>query len=211
MKDAWLQARGGRKTPFTRVGRWLGAAARVVSAPGRKISKAFRSRRRSVLAAKGPGASADKIPSTLYLEAAQLAADDGMAALSHALSNPNPEARVLALEVICEFSQERASRILSRMTLDPEPTVRAAAADAAGRIQASGTVFSLIFALDDPEESVRTAAAIAIETITGKSIAHQALSTPTGRHSQIALLKNWWKEQRLTTLTEEVRREVELD
>ena len=131
--------------------------------------------------------------------AARLAADEGLEALGRALGDPDPRVRTLALEVVCEFSAERAARLLAAMVHDPDAGVRCSAAAAAARLGAPRTVSSLIVALDDPDSAVRAASAQAIEAITGRSIALEG--DRVTQHRQIEELKRWWKEERLAQLT----------
>jgi len=131
--------------------------------------------------------------------AARLAADEGLEALGRALGDPDPKVRTLALDVVCEFSAERAARLLAAMVHDLDPSVRCAAAAAAARLGAPRTVSSLIVALDDPDSGVRAASAQAIEAITGRRIAME--DDPATQRRQIEELKRWWKEERLAQLT----------
>jgi hypothetical protein len=136
--------------------------------------------------------------------ASELAADDGLTRLAAALSDEDPNARIRALEVICEFSEERASRLIASMLHDPSPSVRRAAAGSAARMKASGTVFSLILALDDADPEVRSAAADAIEAITGKRVRLDDIEDPELRRGELELLKRWWKEQRVAELASDL-------
>lgn len=133
--------------------------------------------------------------------AAEESANQGLTALARALAHPDPALRAQALEVICQFSAERAVRLLVGVLHDPDPKVRAAAADSAGRLGATGTVLSLIFALDDPEPEVRLAAQLAIEQITDIPVRLENVD-PAIRESKISELKAWWKEQRFNELTQ---------
>ena len=133
-------------------------------------------------------------------EAAHIAADEGLSALSHALSNPDPAVRTLALGVICELSGDRAARLLASMLHDPDAKVRSAAADSAAQMRASGTVFSLILALDDSSDDVRMTAAQAIESITGERLTFDELGSAERRAKKIDELKHWWKERRFEEL-----------
>ena len=138
--------------------------------------------------------------------AAELAADDGLTRLAAALSNDDPEARIRALDVICEFSDERASRLLASMLHDPSPAVRRAAAVAAARIKASGTVFALILALDDADPELRSVAVDAIEAITGKRAHLDEVDDPELRRNEIEQLKRWWKARRVAELASDLDR-----
>ena len=89
--------------------------------------------------------------------AASLAADAGLHALAQALGDPDPAVRTAALDLVCEFSTDRAAPLLAGMIHDPDPAVRCAAAGAAARLALARTVSSLIVALDDPEAAVRAA------------------------------------------------------
>jgi HEAT repeat protein len=130
----------------------------------------------------------------------RVADEQGLERLARALADPDPNRRELAMEVICEFSNERASRLLSGMLHDPEPRVRRAAAVNAGRVKATGTVFALILALDDPEPEVREAARRALEAVTGEPV---ALHGPgDAREAAIEELKARWKQRRFTELAE---------
>ena len=132
---------------------------------------------------------------------AQLGSAGGLEALTHALADPDPSVRSLAIEVGTEFSGERASRLLGGMLQDPDPAVRCAAAAAATRIGSSAVVFSLILALEDSESSVREAAASAIETIGGRSVDRGALGDPAAAGRLVDDLKTWWKDRRLAELS----------
>jgi HEAT repeat protein len=130
--------------------------------------------------------------------AAQMAADEGLGALSRSLSDPDPHTRALALDVICEFSQERAARLLTAFLQDPEPSLRCAAAAAAGRVGAPSVVFSLISILDDADPRVREAAVAAIARLTGKAV--RLADARERRLEQIEELARWWKQERLAKL-----------
>jgi len=132
---------------------------------------------------------------------ARLGSAEGLEALTRALADPDPAVRSLALEVVTEFSGERASRLLGGMLQDPDPNVRCAAAAAATRVGSSATVFSLILALEDSEPTVREAAASAIETIGGRRIDRAALADPATAGPQLDDLKAWWKDRRLAELS----------
>jgi hypothetical protein len=133
--------------------------------------------------------------------AARLAADDGLNALARALGDPDPKVRTLALDVVCEFSSDRAARLLAAMIHDPDASVRCAAAAASARLGAPRTVSSLIVALDDPESTVRAASAQAIEAITGRSVRLDDDRDPEEQRRAIEELKRWWKAERVAQLT----------
>ena len=136
-------------------------------------------------------------------EAAHIAADEGLSALSETLSDADPAVRMLAIDVVSELSGERAARLLGAVLHDPDPTVRRAAALAAGRLRASGTVFSLILAVEDPSADVRAAAARAIEDITGRPVSTEGSAAM--RERAVRELKKWWKERRYAELAAERR------
>jgi HEAT repeat protein len=138
------------------------------------------------------------------MQASKLAADEGLEALAAALGDPDPSARILALDVICEFSVERAARLLSGALYDPDQAVRSAAATAAGRLRASGTVFSLIVALDDSSPEVRAVIATAIGDITGREVSLDGMTEPRARKKKTDELKAWWTEERYRRLVAEV-------
>lgn len=179
---------------MTRAARGLGRLVRwsvwTVSYPCRRVLR--------LLGIGAPARLARQAP----LAAAELAADEGLTKLAEALSDPDPAARILALDVICEFSEERAARLIASMLYDPEPRVRCAAAQAAVRARASGTVFSLITALGDPDPKVVDAAAAAIEAITGKKV--QLEDDVDARREGLERLTQWWKQQRVSELEHEL-------
>lgn len=138
-------------------------------------------------------------------DAVRVAAGEGLDAVARTLADPDPSVRILALEVICEFSEDRAARLLVGVLHDPHPQVRAAAAAAAGRVGASTLVFSLILALEDTDDEVRQVAARSLEKITGKTLELAPAGDRMAVAKQIAELKRWWKEKRLGELVEEAR------
>lgn len=135
-----------------------------------------------------------------HFEAAEVARSEGLAALARTLADPDPSVRIRSLEVICEFSEDRAARLLAGMLHDPEPVVRCEAAASAARLRASGVIFSLILALEDPRDEVRTASARAIAEITGREMPTHRLDDPGERSRLVDELKRWWKEERFTQL-----------
>ena len=141
------------------------------------------------------------------LDAARVASSEGLQALARTLADPDPGVRILALEVICEFSEDRAARLLTGVLHDPEPSVRAAAAAAAGRLGASTVVFSLILALEDLDIEVREVSARALTQITGKKVELADAGDPVAIARQVADLKRWWKDERLSELVDEARKE----
>ncbi len=183
--------------------RQLGAGARAVASyPGRgwrALKAKVRPARSAPNLGEGSPPRSTEVAPVGEFSAARLAADEGLDALGRALGDPDPRVRTLALEVVCEFSAERAARLLAAMVHDPDAGVRCSAAAAAGRLGAPRAVSSLIVALDDPEATVRAASAQAIEAITGRAIALEGdLGT---QRRQIEELKRWWKEERLAQLT----------
>jgi len=135
-----------------------------------------------------------------HYEAAEVARNEGLAALARNLADPDPSVRTRSLEVICEFSEDRAARLLAGMLHDPEPIVRCEAAAAAARLRASGVIFSLILALEDPRPEVRTASAKAIAEITGREMPTNRIDEPGERSRLVEELKRWWKEERFAQL-----------
>ncbi len=127
---------------------------------------------------------------------------DGPSKLSQAMTDANPRVRKLALDTIGEFSEERASRLISELLHDFDSTVRCAAAAAAGRANAAGAVFSLIFALDDSQPEVREQAKAAIEKITQQKIE----LGEADRLQNVEELQRWWKERRLAHLTSDAEK-----
>jgi len=174
------------------LGAALGKTARLLTSPYRLVH--------GLVSRRWPSAPRAVVP--LGLDAAELAADEGLAKLAAALSNPDPTSRMLALEVICEFSEERAARMISSMLHDPDPRVRCAAAAAAARVGSTGTVFSLLSALEDEHSVVVSAASEAIEAITGRSV-RLADASASARRDELDKLKRWWKEQRVVELASE--------
>lgn len=140
----------------------------------------------------------------LPVAAARAAADEGFHTLAAALTDPNPEVRMAAVETlgdVGDLDPDKAGRMLADVLHDPDPLVRVTAADVAGRTRATTVVFSLILALDDSEPAVREAAAHALERITGKQIELHSDDLPEARQTLIDGLKRWWKRQRLDELT----------
>ncbi|MDH5673413.1 MAG: HEAT repeat domain-containing protein [Myxococcales bacterium] len=136
--------------------------------------------------------------------AADLAAEAGLLELGRALSDPDPIARSRALDVICEFSEERASRLIAAMLYDPDAQVRRAAAEAASRLNSQAVVFPLILALEDRDGSVRREALRAIEDITSEVIELNVDAPADERRATVEGLKRRWKQRR----TEELLREL---
>jgi HEAT repeat protein len=132
-------------------------------------------------------------------EAARAGASSGLAALAAALAHPEPTVRARALEIVCEFSEERAAELLGGMLHDPEASVRYAAATAAGRVPAYRVVAPLIVTLQDVDVDVRRASAHALERLTGSPV---PLEEPGSAVSEGRLneLRKWWKEHRLAEL-----------
>jgi HEAT repeat protein len=146
------------------------------------------------------GRGTDAAVAASHFEAAEVARGEGLAALARSLADPDPSVRIRSLEVICEFSEDRAARLLAGMLHDPEPVVRCEAAGAAARLRASGVIFSLILALDDPRPEVRTASARAIAEITGREMPRDGIDGAEDRSRLVEELKSWWKEERFTQL-----------
>jgi len=209
--------------------RGLGVVARgvvyVASLPHRAMAAAFaqlrtRGRRRRIARRSLPGSRAaaglvgrrlgrdaiNRVAPPVDFAPARLAADDGLAALAQALSSPDPQVRTASLEVVCEFSADRAARLLAGMIHDPDAMVRCAAAAAAARVGAEQAVSSLIVALDDPVPDVRRAASDAIEDITGRVVRFTDENDPRSRQDTVCQLKDWWKTQRVAQLTASFRR-----
>ena len=132
---------------------------------------------------------------------AGLRSDGALEALSKALSDPDPATRWTALEVVTEFSEDRAGGLLQWMIHDPDPRVRIAAMEAAARMAAPSLVFSLILALEDHELMVREAAAASLEEITARTLEFDVYASPETRRARIEELKSWWKERRWAELT----------
>jgi HEAT repeat protein len=140
--------------------------------------------------------------------AARVAARDGMGRLSAALTDPDPTARMLALEAIGELDAEHAAQMIIDTLHDPDPDVRCAAAAAAVRARAAAAVFSLILALDDEEPEVREEAHLAIERITGQEIEFDPAARPATRQRRIDQLKRWWKKLRFAQLASDHKLEA---
>ena len=152
-----------------------------------------------------PFSSAGQARGESHFEAAEVARGEGLAALARTLADPDPAVRIRSLEVICEFSEDRAARLLAGMLHDPEPVVRREAAAAASRLRASGVIFSLILALEDPRPEVRTASARAIAEITGREMPTDRLDEREDRSRLVEELKRWWKEERFAQLATAVK------
>ncbi len=115
------------------------------------------------------------------------------------LDDPDPAARIRALEAVRSLPDAAAVRLLTNALHDPELEVRCAAAATAGRIRADGAVFALLLALDQPDQAVREASARALAQITGEKI---DLDAPDDvRREAIARLKERWKERRFQQLS----------
>jgi beta-phosphoglucomutase-like phosphatase (HAD superfamily) len=186
---------------LVRIARRLGRVARrsvgLLAAPAKLLLPRRRTRANAVTSQPTGGG----VP-----ELASLASDRGLQSLAKALADPDPAARALALELVCEFSGPRAARLLGSMLQDPEPAVRCAAAAAAARVRTPAVVFSLILALEDADPEVRAAAAAGFQSITLRHIDPVALEEPAARTAIVDDLKAWWKDHRFTelaTLTDE--------
>ena len=129
-----------------------------------------------------------------------MAADDGLAALAETLASPSPSLRMRALEVLCEFSAERATPVVIELIHDPDPAVRSAAARAAARIRSTRAVGSLIVALDDPDAGMRRSSAEALQSIVGGEVEVDDEPDAEQRRRRQAELKRWWKERRFAEL-----------
>jgi HEAT repeat protein len=199
---------GGGGRSFVHVtGWWLGAAVArtrgLLACPrrawrrltGPKKPVARRSKRRS-----------GEVRSDAFA-AARVASTEGLIAMARTLSDPDPHVRMRALEVVCEFSNERAERFLIGMLHDPDPTVRRASAAAAARVGAPGVVFSLIHAFEDPIEDVRAAAVDAFVAITGLQVELGALDDPLRRRKETQRLILWWKARRVAQIAAAGRRD----
>lgn len=142
-------------------------------------------------------------------DAVDLARREGLDSLARTLDDPNPEVRRRALEVISEFSAQRAAPLLTALLHDVDAGVRCAAAAAAARVGARATVFSLILALDDPDPIVRDGVARALAQITGETVEMGADDDDaTRRRQQVERLTRWWKSERVSELAAEL--DVEL-
>lgn len=141
-------------------------------------------------------------------EAARLAADGGLSALAKTLSDPDPEVRMRALDVICEFSPDRATGLLTGVLHDPDPGVRCAGIWAAPMVTGMAIVYPLILALEDPDARVRTAAREVLTEITGRPISLSDTDAQETRRAKLAELKAWWKAQRVQELSESAEREL---
>jgi hypothetical protein len=189
---------------ITEVQRSKAAADDGPARPTRPASRAYRA-----LAAKTRSARARRPIDEAVLEpsepreltdAARAAQQQGLPALADALSDPDPEVRIVALETIGAFEEKQAGQMLSDVLHDPDPRVRAEAAAVAGRAKLTPVVFSLILALDDPEEPVREAAREALERITSEPVALQPEDPPEVRRALIEDLKRRWKQRRIAEL-----------
>lgn len=189
----------------TGLGRTARAAVTVVQYPYVKAG-ALLSRVRGSLARVGGSASLFRMPwrrRTQYFEAAQLAADGGLSALARTLSDPDPEVRIRALDVICEFAPSQASALLTGVLHDPDPTVRCAGAWAAPMVTGMAIAYPLILALDDPDTRVRAAARDVLGEITGMPIQLSDEDPDDTRRAKLDELTQWWKSERLRELTDE--------
>ncbi|MEE8408210.1 MAG: HEAT repeat domain-containing protein [Myxococcota bacterium] len=141
-----------------------------------------------------------------FATAARAAEDRGLRRLAIALSDPDPAARVQALGVVGELSEDVATSLLAGALVDTNASVRCAAAAAAAQAKAHGVVFSLIIALEDPDLKVRKAAAAALATITGKDTDFG--DDEDQRSAKIEELKRWWKQLRFEQLAGKLDSEV---
>jgi hypothetical protein len=128
------------------------------------------------------------------------AVDESSAQLVRGLSHPEPAQRMLALEVMCRFSEARAAQWVMGMLADPDPAVRNAAVSAAERIGTCRVKSCLIVALDDPDVSVRRACQRALEATMRCRI---DLDDPESRRRIVSELTLWWKRERLAELCAE--------
>ena len=187
-----------------RVARGLGGAAgravRSLAWPFRRSSHAPPARPLDAPPPAGRTAGPRERDRSRPPDPSQLASAEGLESLTRALADPDPAVRALALEVVSEFSGDRAARVLGGMLQDPEPGVRRAAATAATRVRSSAVVFSLILALEDADPTVQDAAASAIETIGGRPIDRAGLNDPVAAGRMVEELKVWWKDRRLAEL-----------
>ena len=173
-----------------------------LEADARRSGRALRSRRKG--RASRPRGAGPAVGES-HFEAAEVAWNEGLAALARRLADPDPSVRIRSLEVICEFSEDRAARLLAGMLHDPEPVVRCEAAAAAARLRTSGVIFSLILALEDPRPEVRTASARAIAEITGREMHTDQIDVPEDRARLVEELKLWWKEERFAQLASAIK------
>lgn len=138
------------------------------------------------------------------LEAARLAADEGLSALAAALDHSDPAVRARAIELVSELTDESAKSLLKAAIHDPSPLVRGAAAISAGRTGSTDVVGSLLVALTDPDPGVRAAAAQAIAAITGRTVVPEG-SDPALHAEAIEVFKRWWRQERVAELSRRLK------
>jgi HEAT repeat protein len=126
--------------------------------------------------------------------------DESLDSVARALTSDDASSRMLALEVIVGFSEDRAAGLLAAAVSDPDLGVRRAAIAAAARMGAKRVVSSLILALDDPDNGVRSEACRAIQTITGKAVEPAEGDRAEERRAAITELQAWWKRERYEQL-----------
>jgi HEAT repeat protein len=129
-----------------------------------------------------------------------MGADERLDSVARALGSEDASARMLALEVILGFSEERAAGLLAAAIHDPDRAVSRAAMAAAGRMRAQRAVSSLILALGNPDAELRADAVKAFEQITGRAVAPSDVDDPDARRSTIGALQTWWKQERFERL-----------
>lgn len=131
--------------------------------------------------------------------------DARLDSVARALASEDASARMLALEVILEFSEDRAAGLLAAALHDPDRAVRRAAMRAAARLRSERAVSSLILALDTTDLEQRAEALRAIEAITDQAIDASDFDDPAQRLITLDALQAWWKTERVRRLVSRAR------
>ncbi len=125
--------------------------------------------------------------------------------LLEAMVDPDPGVRRFALTSIGEHAGEDITLLILDALNDPEPSVRCAAAAATAKANISSAVFSLILLLADSAPEVVQEAMAAIERITGRKVDFDPKAPAKTRQKKIEKLKNWWKKERFSRLSRDVK------
>ena len=141
-------------------------------------------------------ADADTDVATVALMAiGSMARDEYGQTLKNAVGDSRAPVRRAAVTALGDLGEARHADILIRVLRgDPVPAVRAAAADAMGRLRTRGPVPALIAALDDPSLLVRGRAGAAIRRLSGRDFGFRAGDTAYRRRQVVRKIAAWWDE-----------------
>ena len=165
----------------------------------------------SKLAAEGTEAAAEAIASVVCdpdtqvacraLQALQyLPLSDRMGPLRRALQDPRPEVRAAAMVTVGRCDEKEGAQVLAEVLEGNNPPhLRAAAAQALGRMRAWDAMPALINALEDESEQVRGRAGAAVRRMfAGRDPGFRANAPPHERARAIRVIRDCWRTVRDT-------------